>query len=183
MQRVANAGGIVTNVAQVSTAGSFTVANTEVFYEDCSSGTIMAQSVTGGSPRLVASGLVTSNGCSDEMLVVGGSIYISQILTSGSVVRSVPTTGGTLTTRAASLVSPVDLVNDGTYLFLREFSSGEIVRFRLSDFSRTTMAARSCGGLTLNPTNVYWASEIGAPPSPACFDGGTGPIVSLPKGQ
>lgn len=184
VQRVANAGGTPSDLLQVAPYTNFTVANDEVFYEDCSSGTIMAQPVTGGSARLVATGVVTSNGCSDEMLVVGGSIYMTQVLGSGSAVLSVPAAGGSLVTRAANLVFPSGLVSDGTYLFLRDIgNNGEVIRFRLSDFARTTFAARSCGGLTLDPTFVYWASELAPAPAQVCYDGGSGPIVRLPKGQ
>jgi hypothetical protein len=181
VDRIPKVGGTVTSITQLPGSSTFTLANGEVFYEDCLAGTLLARSIIGGAVRPVANGVNNTNACSDQLLVIGSIIVDAQVLPAGSVLLTTPIAGGNLVLAASGLVAPADLVSDGSYLFLREAQSGRIMRFRLPDFSPATLALRSCGGLAIDGTSVYWASEISPDPAPACLDGASGPIVKVSK--
>jgi hypothetical protein len=111
------------------------------------------------------------------MLVVAGDVVLSQHLAGGSLLQIVSVLGGSLMTKASGLNGLSELVTDGIHLFGNELSSGEIIRFRLSDFSRVSAATMSCGGLAIDASNIYWtAARTIAPP---CSDGMSGQIVRL----
>jgi len=182
VRRVANTGGTILDLVQIEPGSGFTVANGEVFYQDCARGALMALPVAGGSARQIATGLNLSNRCNEEMLVIGNQVYVTQFLGALGVIVSAPVAGGALTVRATSLWGARDLVSDGTYLFLRDGSVGEVIRFKVSNFARKRVAERSCGLLALDATHVYWSSEIAPTPAIPCLAWGGGPLVRRPKG-
>ncbi|MDQ6689065.1 MAG: hypothetical protein M3Z18_00955, partial [Gemmatimonadota bacterium] len=126
--------------------------------------TIERMSVNGGPSTTVVTGVggAQQGGGWRSMLVVNGTLYWSEAGTgagSGSI-RSVPVSGGVATIRASGLSTSLQNMNsDGVSLYVND--GGSLRRFRLSDFSMTTIAANDAvGDIALDAEAVYWASNI-----------------------
>jgi hypothetical protein len=138
------------------------VAGGQLFYTDSTASglTIERKSIDGGTATTLVTGVgAVDNDSWRSMLVAGNSIYWSDRGSAGiaSGIKSAPLTGGGPTVRVPGVV-PSRMQTDGTYLFVVD--NGSIRRYRLSDFTVTTIVENdSVGDIALDDHAVYWVSN------------------------
>jgi hypothetical protein len=92
------------------------------------------------------------------MILVSDRVY----WISGSSIVSAPVTGGPAMTHATVSSSARSMVADGTFLYVND--GGSLRRYRLTDFSVTTIAPNDAVvDIALDDVAVYWTSSGSTP--------------------
>lgn len=172
IRRVYAGGGAITDLVSVPAGGSpcFALKGGFLYYH--TGNTISRVPSAGGTPELLTPsydvhvGQCASSG--PQLIVVGPTIYWYDIVR--NEIRSVPTTGGAITTRASVNASAgvVALTSDGTSLYIisgSPYAPEGLVRYSLADFSKTVLSTDVSYGdahlLVIDAANVYWVNAAG----------------------
>lgn len=153
IKRVPKGGGQVESIVTASPYTGFAVDSGYLYYQLRLSGQIRRMPVGGGPSTVVAANVFLSENRSTELYVGGGTLYYSDL----ESIRTVPKSGGTLLVRAAE-PGATNMISDGSALYIRSTTSGEIVRFSLLDYSRSVVTASAAEGPALDDNYVYWST-------------------------
>lgn len=151
LRKLALADNSVTDLVAVTSGAACAMDAGTIFYEDRAGNAIKSIPIGGGTPALLASGVSFADGPS--VLRVTGSLIV---LSDGTTIRSLPKSGGSVTTRAGDLLGLApSAVVVGSVLYVHENdSSPRCTSFSLIDWSRSLRTTAGCEAA--DDTSVYW---------------------------
>ncbi|MFR9752505.1 IPT/TIG domain-containing protein [Nocardia sp. 004] len=118
------------------------------FTDGITPGNVYSVPQTGGTPTLLATGLLSPPG----LIRVGDLLYICEAGFGGDRVSTVPVTGGTPTPLVTGLSSPFGITASGGTLFITNFGTGQVVSAPITGTATPTVIATS-------PTGVFGITD------------------------
>ena len=153
IRKVGKSGGVVTTLVAdnlnlttaVATDGSF------VYFHD-DRGNIKRVPVNGGAAATIGGGSPSA------MVVFGGMLYWVEYY--GGTVKSMPSSGGVITTLASGSNGPAGIATDGSFVYWIEFSnSGGVKKVSVNGGQVVSISTQANTiGIALDSQHAYWAA-------------------------